>query len=508
MLCKLDSFEEKDNKSAGANHDIKALANGVFCMSSLLEGTPLSIEQAEIVQLLKKSAEELGAIMGRMLDQNQADVTQPKLTNFNVNETLEAIFKTFRLTIQEKPIELKLKIEGKVPSTVRGDKTALHRILSNLLHNAGKFTHAGKIELYVSSEKRLNNQVVLTFSVLDTGIGIKKENQEKIFTHFTKFNSDGYGLGLANAQDLVIQNGGAISVESEEGIGTTFRLSLPYEIAQFKASQKVAYFGVSALKGVKILVADDDNVYIKYLSTILNQSKAQLTIVKTGREALTKALNQAFDIILLDLRLPDLDGYDAAFQIRNTVNANRDIPILGMSAAGADREKAIICRITDILPKPLNTEGLVSRIHQALAAHKKGDNIAKETLTDAFYFDKRLDSEYLLSLYGNDIEHAEMMFETFLDESLPHWSGIMDAVGERDILLIKGMAHRFKPAVSMVGLTDIEKILVDLEKNISRYTHSEIKNIITLVNDKIGFYMPILKKELERLKSTIQVIAA
>jgi CheY-like chemotaxis protein len=249
-------------------------------------------------------------------------------------------------------------------------------------------------------------------------------------------------------------------------------------------------------------------VYIKYLSTILNQSEAQLTIVKTGREALTKALNQAFDIILLDLRLPDLDGYDAAFQIRNTVNANRDIPILGMSAAGADREKAIICRITDILPKPLNTEGLVSRIHQALAAHKKGDNIAKETLTDAFYFDKRLDSEYLLSLYGNDIEHAEMMFETFLDESLPHWSGIMDAVGERDILLIKGMAHRFKPAVSMVGLTDIEKILVDLEKNISRYTHSEIKNIITLVNDKIGFYMPILKKELERLKSTIQVIAA
>lgn len=508
MLDKLDSFEGKDNKSAGANHDIKALANGVFCMSSLLEGTPLSIEQAEIVQLLKKSAEELGAIMGRMLDQNQAHKMQPKKENFNVNETLEAIFSTFRLTIQDKPIELKLKIEGKVPSTVKGDKTALHRILSNLLHNAGKFTHSGKIELYVSSEKRLNNQVVLTFSVLDTGIGIAKENQENIFKHFTKFNSDGYGLGLANAQDLVEQNGGIISVESEVGIGTTFTLSLPYEIAQFKASQKVAYLGVSALKGVKILVADDDNVYIKYISTILNQSEAQLTIVKTGREALAKAFNQGFDIILLDLRLPDLDGYDAAFQIRNTVNANRDIPILGMSAAGADREKAIICRITDVLPKPLNTEGLVSRIHQALAAHKKGDNITKETLTNTFYFDKRLDTDYLFSLYGNDIEHAEMMFETFLDESLPHWSGIMDAVEDRDILLIKEMAHRFKPAVSMVGMTDIEKIFIDLERNISRYSYSEIKNIITLVNDKIAFYTPILKKELDRLRTTIKAIAA
>ena len=165
MSNRLDSLER--NQNAGANHDIKTLVNGVLCMSSLLEGTPLSIEQAEIVQLLKKSAEELGLIMTNVLDQSQPDLSKiiTKKRAFDLSETLEATVRTFRLTIKDKPIEVQFIMEGEVPATVKGDKLALQRILSNLLHNAGKFTQEGKIELHLTAEKESNNKSTLTFQI-------------------------------------------------------------------------------------------------------------------------------------------------------------------------------------------------------------------------------------------------------------------------------------------------------------------------------------------------------
>ena len=499
-----------DAALAGTSHDIKALVNGVTCMSQLLEGTPLSIEQAEIVLLLKKSAEELTAMMTQVLEQSkpEAKPTTPRIENFNVNDTIETIFNTFRLTLQDRPIETKLVIEGKVPATVKGNRSALHRILSNLLQNSGKFTQLGSIELHVNTNKNTANQTTLTFQVIDTGCGIAPENLARIFNRFEKFNSEGYGIGLATVKELVTQQGGNISVQSHLEAGTRFTFSLPFEIAKFSENSKTIPLSIRALKDVKILVADDDIVYSKYLKTILTEANAQITMVKNGEEALEYCHSQRFDLILLDLQLPEIDGYETAFQIRNTLNLNRHAAIVGMSAGEADKAKIIVAGMDDLLPKPLNTEGLLSRLQRVLNVDKSDFDVLKIEKKDCLDFNEKLNVAYLQAFYGNDVEHAAMMFETFLEETLPVFYELKSSLQKNNLTEIKEKLHRLKPAFLMVGLTEAEQKLAYLELHIPKLSKQQIGFILHEIETIVTNFKPILEQELNRLNYVFKVIAA
>ena len=537
MIKTLDSLSNNAAFS-GASHDIKTLANGVMCMSSLLEITSLSIEQAEIVHLLKKSAEELSLIMAQVLEN-----TQPKTSisvgvpseksapneSFRVKEVLETIFNTFSLTIQDKPIVTKLVIGGRIPSAIKGDKTALNRILTNLLQNAGKFTQSGSIELHISkgtptekAEKQRNGQTNLIFQVKDTGMGIEPQHLNTIFNRFTKFNSTGYGIGLATVKELVETQGGTISVESTLNLGTVFSISIPYQITQISREtlmekarhpkglqwRKLINTNMTVLKNKRILIADDDAVYLKYLTTLLQQSGTQILTVKTGNEALDLTAIQRFDLILIDLQLPDMDGYEVSFQIRNTLNINRHTAIVGMTAGDIERERRIASDMDDVLPKPMNTEGLINRLERVLVFEKTDMLFDKTYEIDAFEFDTRLCSLHLKELYGADTEHAALMFETFLEESLPQWDDIWTLLESDNRMKIKEKAHRLKPAFSMVGLTQVESKLKDLERNIFNYSYPKLKTILTDIEKIITAFIPILENELERLQCDFILEAA
>ena len=487
---------------SGASHDIKTLANGVMCMSSLLEITSLSIEQAEIVHLLKKSAEELSTMMTRVLEQAQTETTElaVRTESFKLRETLEDLFNTFSLTIQDKPIATKLVFEGRVPAAIKGDKTALHRILTNLLNNAGKFTESGNIELHVKADKIDTIQTNLTFKVIDTGICIEAQHIDAIFNRFTKFNSSGYGIGLATVKELVDKQNGTIEVISGINYGTTFSVSMPYAIAQIKPTQKLYNINMTVLKNKRILIADDDEVYMKYMTTLLKQSGAQILTVKTGKEALDIISIQRFDLILIDLQLPDMSGYDVSFQTRNTLNINRHTAIVGMSAGEIEQERMIASDMDDVLPKPLNTEGLIKRLERVMVFEKTDLLFDRTVQNEAFDFDKRLCPLHLKELYGKDTEHAALMFSTFLDESLPQWGEIWAFLTTDNRKGIKEKAHRLKPAFSMVGLTQVESKLKDLEQNVFNYSEKELNEILMSIEKTIQFSLPIIENELERLQ--------
>lgn len=501
--------------NAATNHDIKTLVNGVLCMSSLLEATPLSIEQAEIIHLLRKSAEELEAVMTKALNGSQSKANQfnNEMKPFKLSEVIEIAFDTFKLTIQDKPIETNLIVEGKVPSTIKGDKSALSRILINLLNNAGKFTQKGKIELHVSVKTKPNHQAIITFRVSDTGIGIEKENFVKIFKHFTKFNSDGYGLGLATAKELVEQNGGMINVESTVGHGTNFTFSLPFEVTSHNhTAHKVAPNQNPSLKNVNILIADDDDVYVKYLGTILNHYKANLTIVSDSKGAIEAAHNKRFDIIMLDLHLPDKDGYETAFNIRNTNNINRNTPVVGMTADKSEHKKMAISQMNDVLPKPLNAENLVAKLHKALYMTDKKSDIHKITFdggsTKPHRYSPMLNKKLLTNLYGDDLEHASLMFKTFLTESLKEWYEILRIEQEGDFVTIKNKIHRLKPAFLMVGMSNIENMLAQLEANFFQYSPAEISKMLKKISTEIDMLIPIVESELNKMELTNTIAAA
>jgi DNA-binding response OmpR family regulator len=408
-----------------------------------------------------------------------------------------------------------LIIDKSVPATVEANKSALNRILNNLLHNAGKFTDSGIIELHVRNKRIGEGCPILSFEIIDSGIGIEEENLENIFTHFTKFNSEGYGIGLATAKELAKAMGGCIQVKSRLNVGTKFTVTLPFEVVNFSASKKSIPLSIKALKGKKILIADDDVVYKKYLTTIFNQAESQIMTVNSGEEVLQLIDNQRFDLIILDLSLPGIDGYSTAFDIRNTTNINSDTPIVGMSASEPEREKVTICGMDDVLPKPLNTEGLTLRLKRVLENNKNGllqkispKNYQSKLSVANFNFSLKLDSRHLITLYGSDIEHAYLIFETFLTESLPQFLDVFEALEHKKYSDIKLKAHRFKPAFSMVGLTEIEEQLTDLERNIFNYSHDQITKILREIKEKITNFKPIIEMEFEKLRSALNLKAA
>jgi DNA-binding response OmpR family regulator/two-component sensor histidine kinase len=504
---------ENSTTLTGINHDIKTLTNGVLCMSSLLENTALNVEQAEIVQLLRKSAADLNAMMSQILATSQAQSCVPISKNeaFNLKEEVEYIFNTFKFTIAQKPIKTQLIIDKSVPATVKGNKVALNRILNNLLHNAGKFTESGRIDLCIKTDEKSGEKQTILFGISDTGIGISAENKNKIFDNFTKFNSEGYGIGLATVKALVETLEGNIEVESELNCGTKFTASIPFEVLQFAAIKKTIPLNIGVLKDKKILIADDDVVYKKYLTTILSQFNANITFVNSGENVLQLIDNQRFDLILLDLNLSGIDGFTTASEIRLTRNKNRHTAIIGMSASEVNEKKARACGMVDMLPKPLNTEGLTFRLQRVLEGQKGflTQNINNNKLHIAnFNFNKKLNCTHLATLYGNDLEHASLIFETFLTESLPDFYTIFDALETQNYAEIKSKAHRFKAAFSMVGLTQIEKHLTDLERNIFNYSQHKISEILKNMDVKITHLKPILERELEKLKAAYMSKAA
>jgi CheY-like chemotaxis protein/two-component sensor histidine kinase/HPt (histidine-containing phosphotransfer) domain-containing protein len=504
---------ENSTALIGINHDIKTLTNGVLCMSSLLENTALNVEQAEIVQLLRKSAADLNAMMSQILATSQAQNSVPvsKIEAFNLKEEVEYIFNTFKLTMVKKPIETTLIIDKSVPATVKSDRSALNRILNNLLHNAGKFTESGSIELRIKTGQIGEEKQTIFFDITDTGVGISTKNIKKVFNNFTKFNSEGYGIGLATVKELVESLEGNIEVESALNIGTKFIVSIPFEVTEFAANKKTIPLNSKVLKDKKILIADDDVVYKKYLSSILSPFNADITFVNSGEEVLQRIDNQRFDLILLDLNLSGIDGFTTASEIRFTKNKNTHTPIVGMSAGEAQEKKVRACGMVDMLPKPLNTEGLTFRLQRVLEGQKGFfvQNISKNKLhITNFNFDKKLNGTHLATLYGNDMEHASLIFETFLTESLPDFYTIFDALKAENYADIKSKAHRFKAAFSMVGLTQIEKQLTDLERNIYNYSQHKISEILKNMDVKITHFKPILNRELERLKAAYTLKAA
>ena len=504
---------EKKTDLLGINHDIKTLTNGVLCMSSLLENTTLNVEQAEIVQLLRKSAADLNAMMSQILATSQAqnNVSTEKMEAFNLKEEVEYIFNTFKFTIAQKPIKTHLIIDKSVPATVKSDKVALNRILNNLLHNSGKFTESGSIELRIKTDGKSGEKQTILFDISDTGHGISSKNIKNIFKHFTKYNSEGYGIGLATVKELVDSLEGTIDVKSQINKGTNFSISIPFEVVNFADTKKTIPLSIKALKDKKILIADDDIVYTKYLTSILRQFNAQATFVNSGEKVLQLIDNQRFDLILLDLNLPGIDGFTTASEIRFTRNKNTHTPIVGMSASETTDKKIRACGMVDMLPKPLNTEGLTHRLKRVLEGQKGLfiQNINNNKLhISNFNFDKKLNGTHLATLYGNDLEHASLIFDTFLAESLPDFYTIFDALKAENYEEIKSKAHRFKAAFSMVGLTQIEKQLTDLERNVFNYSQHKISEILKNMDVKIANFKPILEKELEKLKSAYRLKAA
>jgi len=374
-----ESTRAKEIFVANMSHEIRTPMTGIIGLTELMGLTPLSTEQKEYLDGIKSSSESLLSIINEILDISK--INAGKITFEKIPFNLHAIIKNVAFTLEprakQKGIQFKINIADSVPDKVLGDSVRLSQILWNLGGNALKFTEKGFVELGVIKLSDVNDKTRLMFTIKDTGIGIPEHRLADIFEEFTQAETStarkygGTGLGLTIANKLVELQGGTISVESEEGIGSTFRFTLEYGtyLPQTKylddPSQQSLFENNADLKGITVLLAEDNKINQGVCSKILTSRGAAVDVVDDGKKVIEKLNSNLYDVILMDIQMPEMDGYETTHYIRSNMERPKSaIPIIALTAFAmeGETEKCLSVGMNGFVSKPFKAQDLCAKI--------------------------------------------------------------------------------------------------------------------------------------------------
>ena len=361
------------------SHEIRTPLNAIISLSHLMEIENENQETQEYIDALKFSAESLHSLINDILDYNKIEAGKLSLetVDFSLIDLLKNICESFRFKASSKEVKLELRIGELTPDRVMGDPTRLTQIFNNLISNALKFTHRGEVVIEASLKGIKNEESCLAFKVSDTGIGIPEEKLKEIFEDYEQASREttrkygGTGLGLAITKKLIELHGSEIEVESEEGKGTSFYFEIDFKL---HASMQIfedqeAGENEKNLEGASILVVDDNDMNRLVLKRLLSMWNASHFEARSGAEALILASNHKFDLILMDIEMDGMDGFETAEAIRTESKENTDSRIVAMSARriGDFGARASGAAMEDIINKPFEPLDLFQRLKFYLA---------------------------------------------------------------------------------------------------------------------------------------------
>lgn len=365
----------KDEFLSTISHEIRTPLNAVIGTTHLLLLENPSAAQIENLNILKHASEHLLSLVNDILDFGKIESGNIKLEHivFNFNNRLNSLLTTYGKQAEEKNIQFTINRQAEIPEFLMGDPTRLSQILTNLISNAIKFTDEGEVVLNVSMESQSEDHVVLKFEVIDTGIGISENQQEKIFDVFSQASSNttrkygGTGLGLSISKKLLQLMDSDIEVRSELGIGSAFSFNLKFWHSEEENIRKNYIFEGSSdeikLNGLKILVAEDHKVNILMIQKFLARWDTVVDVAENGKEAVDKCSIYDYDVILMDLQMPIMNGFEASYEIRKF---NKEIPIIALSASSATMVKDDLREsgIDGHIGKPFNPNTLFKVLKQ------------------------------------------------------------------------------------------------------------------------------------------------